>query len=70
MLTGEVPFQLKSNPAAIPISVALRQFESHSFQVDVPTRYHDLIEQCRLSVPEERPFITSILASLMDMISS
>jgi WD40 repeat protein len=43
--------------------------ESHLYQVDVPG-YHDLIEHCRLSVPEERPFITSILASLMDMNSS
>jgi serine/threonine protein kinase len=70
MLTGKVPFQSKDTTAAIAVAVALRQFESHSFRVDVPTRYHDLIEQCRLSVPEERPFITSILGSLMDMNSS
>jgi hypothetical protein len=48
---------------------ALRQSESHSFQVDA-RGYHDLIQQCRLSVPEERPFIASVLASLMDMNSS
>ena len=69
MLTGKVPFQSKGNPTAITVAVTLRQFESHRFQVDVPG-YHDLIEQCRLSVPEERPFITSILSSLMDMNSS
>jgi serine/threonine protein kinase len=70
MLTGKVSFQSKDIPSAISIAVALRRFESHLYQVDVPTRYHDLIEDCRLSVPDERPFITSILASLMDMNSS
>jgi serine/threonine protein kinase len=69
MLTGKVPFQSKDIPAAISIAVFSKLFESHLFEVDVPG-YHDLIEQCRLSVPEERPFIVSILASLMDMNSS
>ena len=67
MLTGKVPFQSKGITAAISIAIFTKQFESHLYQVHVPTRYHDLIEDCRLSVPEERPFITSILASLMDM---
>jgi hypothetical protein len=55
MLTGKVPFQSKGNHTAISIAVALRQFESHRFRVDVPG-YHDLIYQCRLSVTEERPY--------------
>ena len=69
MLTGKVPFQSNDIPVAIGIAVALHRFESHPYQVDA-SGYHDLIEQCRLSVPEERPFITSILSSLMDMNSS
>jgi serine/threonine protein kinase len=68
MLTGKVPFQSKGIPMAIGIAIFAKGFESHSFQVDVPGS--DLIAQCRLSVPEERPFITSILASLTDMNSS
>jgi serine/threonine protein kinase len=69
MLTGKVPFQSKDITAAIAVGVCSHQFESHPFRVDVPV-YHDLIAQCRLSVPEERPFIASVLASLTDMNSS
>jgi serine/threonine protein kinase len=39
MLTGTVPFQSKDIPTAIYNAVALRNFETKSFQYDVPP-YH------------------------------